>query len=152
MFEQKNVWLRWELFVRDGNLGFHVPRRLIWMRGFFSENFVISSSYLYSEGKLCCFWRKLFGRFEFPEKNLEKKVLGEVFFISNLLENQQRFYSVLEKKFHQFRQLCILRLRWTILRKKIFLKKAIFSSFLDVGGNVSGFLAKCFPQIISAAF
>ena len=93
---------------------------------FFSENFVFFSSYLYCKGKLCCFWRKLFGRFEFPEENLEKKMIGEVFFISNLLENQQVLYSVLETNFHQFPQLCILRLRWTILRKKIFLEKSNF--------------------------
>ena len=93
---------------------------------FFSEKYVIFSSYMYSKGKLCCFWRKLFGRFKFPEENLEKNMIGEVFFISNLLENQQVFYSVLETKFHQFQHLCILRLRWTILTKKNFLEKSNF--------------------------
>ena len=112
---------------------------------FFSEKFVIFYSSLYSEGKLCCFWRKLFGRFEFPEENLEKNMLGEVFFISNLLENQQLFYSVLEKKFHQFRQLCILRLQWTIWGRKSFWKKNNFFFCFGRWGETFAACCKMFP-------
>ena len=120
---------------------------------FFSEKFVIFYSSLYSEGKLCCFWRKLFGRFEFPEENLEKNMLGEVFFISNLLENQQLFYSVLEKKFHQFRQLCILRLQWTIWgRKSFWKKKQLFLLFWTLGGNVCGLLQNVSHRLLELRF
>ena len=90
---------------------------------FFSEEFVTFSSFLYSEGKFCCFLRKLFGRFKFPEEMLVKNMLRDVFFVSNPLEIEQFFYSVLEKKIHQFRQLCILRAHWTIFRKNLCLKK-----------------------------
>ena len=119
---------------------------------FFSENFVFFSSYLYSKGKLCCFWRKLFGRFELPEENLEKNMIGEVFFISNLLENQQFFFPFWKQNSISFHNFAFYVFDELFEEENLSEKKTTFSSVLNVGGNVSGFLAKCFPQNIRAAF
>ena len=151
-FEQKKIWRRRELFVRDGNFGFYASGKQIWSIVFLLKNSSLFQRFCTLKENFAAFGESFSAGLSFQRKFWRKTCWEKSFSFLTSWELSEFFNPFWKNNFISFDNFAFYVLIELFSGRNSVWKKVTFSSFLDVEGNVCGILAKCIQHINRSAF